>query len=119
MEVQLIDFLSTEFFKQGMPGGGHLPAGTIGSMNSTFNPFSMAPRLDIGGDPRGGANGGMARVMGGEYIMSPRNCSHIWSGTSCSELNTGATSLLMRVGVPLGERPWGIRVVLDMARHFN
>ena len=25
----------------------------------------------VGGDPRGGANGGIARVMGGEYIMSP------------------------------------------------
>ena len=78
----------TEFFKQGMPGGGHLPAGTIGSMNSTFNPFSMAPRLDIGGDPRGGANGGMARVMGGEYIMSPETVRTYGPGFM-QELNRG------------------------------
>ena len=62
----------TEYFKQHMPDGGHLPFGTMGSMNSTFDPFSKASRLNIGGDPMGGANGGLAMVMGGEYIMSPQ-----------------------------------------------
>ena len=58
--------------------------GVMGTMQGAFDYSSKAPRLDIGGDPRGGANGGYqhyanggsasgtpAMVMGGEYIMSP------------------------------------------------
>ena len=66
--------------------------GVVGTMQNlqTFNPLTggMAPRLDIGGDPRGGANGGMARVMGGEYIMSP-DTVRTYGTNFMHELNRG------------------------------
>jgi hypothetical protein len=66
--------------------------GVVSTMQNlqAFNPLTAGPasRLEIGGDPGGGANGGMARVMGGEYIMSPETV-RTYGTNFMSELNRG------------------------------